>query len=104
MASLVLVAVAIKTAGLDWSDAVVGPAVAGLWQNLLEWGLGRYLEVQRAELKEDQFRRLRATVESALVRPVRDLFRGAVGGDEVLAARRDFAVIGEAAGRVLAEG
>jgi hypothetical protein len=104
MTSLVLVAVAIKTAGLDWSDAVVGPAVAGLWQNLLEWGLGRYLEVQRSGLKEEQFRMLRATVEAALVRPVRDLFRGAVGGGELLAARRDFAVIEEAAARVSAEG
>jgi hypothetical protein len=103
MTSLVLVALAIKTVGLDWSDAVVGPAVAGLWQNLLEWGLGRYLEVQRSGLKEEQFRLLRSAVETSLVQPVRGLFRGAVSVDELRAARHDFALIEDAAGRVLVE-
>ena len=48
------VGLVIKSAGLNWSDAVLGPVAAGLWQNLLEWGLGRFLESQRSGLKAQQ--------------------------------------------------
>ena len=84
------VALTIKTVGLDWSDTVIGPVVAGLWQNLLEWGLGRYLETLRADLVTSQFQKLRAMVGTSLEGPVRDLFEGAVSSRDLTAAREDF--------------
>jgi hypothetical protein len=94
------VAVVVKTAGLNWSDAVIGPVVAGLWQNLLEWGLGRYLETQKAGLVQEQFRAMQALVATQLQRPVRDLFATAVGADDLAEARRDYARIKEAILRI----
>jgi hypothetical protein len=94
------VAVVIKSVGFNWSDAVAGPVVAGLWQNLLEWGLGRYLEGQRAALKQEQFGALERLARSHLEGPARDLFRGAVTADELSAAVRDFALVKEGAEKV----
>jgi hypothetical protein len=94
------VALVIKTAGLNWSDAVLGPAVAGLWQNLLAWGMGRYLETLRSELLEEQVRSVRALVDERLERPVRGLLRGAVTASELAGARDDFALIKAEVGRV----
>ncbi|WP_254054029.1 hypothetical protein [Singulisphaera sp. GP187] len=103
MVSATSVALVIKTAGLDWSDAVLGPVVAGVWQNLLEWGLGRYLETLRTELKEAQLQAMRQLVEVHLEQPVRNLFPGAVSAGELDAARADFASIKAEATRI-AEG
>ncbi|HMB08268.1 MAG TPA: GTPase domain-containing protein [Isosphaeraceae bacterium] len=99
-ANLLAVALVIKSWGIDWSDAVVGPVVAGLWQNLLEWGLGRYLETQRAGLLHEQLEAMRGLVEVRLAEPARALFRGAVRVEDLRAARRDFARIREAVGRL----
>ena len=99
-ANTLMIALVLKSGGLNWSDAVLGPALAGLWQNLLGWGLGRYLETQRAGLKQEQARTLQAVVASHLVQPVRNLFRGAVSVAELTAARRDFALVNEAARRI----
>ena len=85
-------------------EAVIGPLVAGLWQNLLEWGLGRYLETLRAGLKEVQFRMLRTVVASNLDQPVRNLFRGAVSTGDLVAAREDFALIKAEANRIVEGG
>ena len=101
-ASTLMIALVIKSGGLNWSDAVLGPALAGLWQNLLGWGLGRYLEAQRASLKQEQARSLADLVDTHLVRPVRDLYRGAASGDELAAARRDFALLSEVAAETMA--
>ena len=98
-ASALTVGLVVKSGGLDWSDALLGPVVAGFWQNLLEWGLGRYLDTQRAGLKQAQLQMLKETVETHLERPVRALFRGAARGDELAAARRDFELISAAARR-----
>ncbi|WP_406696024.1 hypothetical protein V5E97_34010 [Singulisphaera sp. Ch08] len=103
MVSASSVALVIKTAGLDWSDAVLGPVVAGVWQNLLEWGLGRYLETLRSELKDIQLQAMRQLVEVHLEQPVRNLFPGAVSAGELDAARADFASIKAEATRI-AEG
>lgn len=97
------VVLALKTVGLSWSDAVVGPVVAGLWHNLLEWGLGRYLEGRRLDLVERQFRGVRTLVATGLEQPVRELFRGAVSARDLAASREDFAVVRAEATRV-AEG
>lgn len=100
MASATSVALVIKTAGLDWSDAVLGPVVAGVWQNLLEWGLGRYLETLRSELKAVQLQAMRQLVEVHLEQPVRNLFPGAVSAGDLDAARADFASIKAEATRI----
>jgi hypothetical protein len=99
-ANLFTVGLVIKSWGINWSDAVVGPVVAGLWQNLLEWGLGRYLETQRAGLLHEQFEAIRALVETRLAAPARALFPASVRVEDLNAARRDFAMVQEAIGRV----
>jgi hypothetical protein len=99
-ANLFTVALVIKSWGIDWSDAVIGPVVAGLWQNLLEWGLGRYLETQRAGLLHEQFEAIRALVETRLVTPARNLFPAAVRVEDLDAARRDFATVQAAVSRI----
>lgn len=93
------VALVIKTAGLDWSDAVLGPVVTGLWQNLLGWGLGRYLETLRSELKQEQLRAVSALIETQVVKPACALFRGTVCAGDLDSARRDFALVKDAATR-----
>ena len=99
-ANVFTVALVVKSWGIDWSDAVVGPMIAGLWQNLLEWGLGRYLETHRAGLLEEQFAGVRGLVESRLAGPARALFPGATRAEDLLAARRDFTTIREAVARI----
>lgn len=104
MVSVTSVALVVKTAGLDWSDAVLGPVVAGLWQNMLEWGLGRYLETLRSELKQTQLQAVHQLVETHLELPVRSLFHGAVTASDLAAAHDDFAQIKAEATRIAAEG
>jgi hypothetical protein len=99
-ATIVLV---IKSGGLNWSDAVIGPIVAGLRHTLLEAGLDRYLQAQQSLLKRQQFEAIQAMVERHLAQPVRDLFTGTVRTDELEAARRDFALVREATLRVAGE-
>lgn len=103
MASATSVALAVKTAGLAWSDAVLGPVVAGVWHNLVEWGLGRYLETLRSELKVAQWQAIGQLVEEHLEQPIRNLFPGAVSAGDLDAARVDFATIKAEAMRI-AEG
>jgi hypothetical protein len=100
-ANLFTVALVIKSWGIDWSDAVIGPIVAGLWQNLLEWGLGRYLETQRAGLLHEQYEAIRGLVEARLASPARALFPASVRAEDLLAARRDFATVQEAVSRIV---
>ncbi|HEX8201809.1 MAG TPA: hypothetical protein VF590_15140 [Isosphaeraceae bacterium] len=97
LAGALVVGVVVGAGGLTGSDAVLGPVVAGLWHNLLEWGLGRYLETQKAGLKQEHLRALHDLVATHLERPVRELFATAVGADDLAEARRDFARIREAA-------
>jgi len=87
------VALVVKSAGINWSDAVLGPAVAGLWQNLVEWGLGRYLEVLRDELKAVQLQAIDSLIETELVGPVSALFSNTLSADDLLAVHEDFALI-----------
>jgi hypothetical protein len=90
----------IQSGGLNWSDAVLGPLVAGLRHALLEAGLDRYLQTQQGLLKRKQLEALQGAVGQHLARPVRDLFTGAARAEELETARHDMARIGEAALRV----
>jgi hypothetical protein len=87
-ATLVLV---VKSGGLDWSDAVVGPLVAGLRRGLIEAGFEQYLSTQAALLKRKQGEAVAALVTTHLVRPVCNLLRGTVQREDIDAARGDFA-------------
>jgi hypothetical protein len=91
----------IKSGGLNWSDAVLGPLVAGLRHALLEAGLDKYLQTQQSLLKRRQFAAIQAAVEQHLARPVRDLFTGAARAEELETARRDMARLSQAALRVV---
>jgi hypothetical protein len=90
----------IQSGGLNWSDAVLGPLIAGLRHALLEAGLDRYLQTQQGLLKRKQLEAIQGVVRQHLARPVRDLFTGAARAEELEAARHDMARISEAALRV----
>jgi hypothetical protein len=90
----------IKSGGLNWSDAVLGPLVAGLRHALLEAGLDKYLQTQQNLLKRKQLEAMQAAVEQHLARPVRDFFTGAARAEELETARRDVARLSQAALRV----
>jgi hypothetical protein len=90
----------IKSGGLNWSDAVLGPLLAGLRHALLEVGLDTYLQTQQHLLKQRQMEAIRAAVEQHLARPIRDLFPGTARAEELEAVRHDVAQLGQAATQV----
>jgi hypothetical protein len=90
----------IKSGGLNWSDAVLGPLVAGLRHALLEAGLDTYLQSQQTLLKRQQLEALQEAVEQHLASPVRALFVGAARAEELQGAQRDLAQISQAAMQV----
>jgi len=94
------IALVIKSGGLNWSDAVLGPLVAGLRHALLEAGLDKYLQTQQSLLKRRQLEAIQAAVEQHLARPMRDLFTGAARAEELSIARRDVAQLSQAVLRV----
>lgn len=99
-ATVVLV---LKSGGLDWSDAVVGPLVAGLRRVLLEAGMGAYLEMQERLLKTKQLEAMHQLAETHLLQPAHHLFVRHTQPGEVEAARHDFALVKEAALRIAQE-
>ena len=90
----------IKSGGLNWSDAVLGPLVAGLRHALLEAGLDKYLETQQSLLKRRQLEALQEVVAQHLARPVGALFVGVARAEELEAARHDLARLSQAARQV----
>jgi hypothetical protein len=92
--SIILV---IQSGGLNWSDAVLGPLVAGLRHALLEAGLDRYLQTQQSLLKRKQLEAIQEAVGQYLARPIRNLFTGAARAEELETARHDMARISQAA-------
>ncbi len=94
------IALVIKSGGLNWSDAVLGPLVAGLRHAVLEAGLDKYLQTQQSLLKQKQFEAIQAAVEQHLARPMRALFTGAARAEELETARRDLVQLSQAALRV----
>jgi len=97
-AAVVLV---VKSGGLDWSDAVVGPIVAGLRHTLLEAGLETYLTRQQELLRQRQFEAMEKLVAAHLVQPVCDLFVQEVRMPEIEILRQDFAAVKAAALRIV---
>lgn len=83
--------------GLNWTDAVIAPLVIPVQRLLLEYGVEKYMDVQKARLKEDQFAALTEMTETHMVTPVRRLFVSAVSPEEMEAARRDFDMVKAAA-------
>jgi hypothetical protein len=98
--SIVLV---VKSGGFNWSDAVLGPLVAGLRHALLEAGLNQYLQTQQSLLKRQQLAALQGVVEQHLARPVRALFIGAVRAEELETAWHDMERVNQAALQVARE-
>ncbi len=76
--------------GLNWTDAVIAPLVIPAQRLLLEYGVEKYLDVQKARLKEEQFVAFGEMIEANMVTPIRRLFVGAVSPEEMEAARQDF--------------
>ncbi len=68
--NLTVVALAVKSGGLDWSDAVIGPLVAGFMQLAVEYSFEAYLAAQKAALKRYQEREVRTLLETTLVEPL----------------------------------
>jgi hypothetical protein len=95
--SIILV---VKSGGLNWSDAVLGPLVAGLRHALLEAGLDKYLQTQQRLLKHHQLAALQGVVEQHLARPIRLLFVGGARAEELEAAWRDVERLSQFALRV----
>jgi hypothetical protein len=79
----------VASGGLDWTDAVVGPLVAPLQRLALEAGLDQYLNLQKAQLKQEQLAALRDVVERRMVEPVRALYPLAVAEADLAAASSD---------------
>lgn len=90
------IGVVVKLGGLNWWDAVLGPAVVGLNQSLVERGFGKMLDSQRQGLKEEQFRAVSSLVAEQFEKPTRELFEGAARAGALDEAERDFAAVSEA--------
>ncbi len=99
-ATLVLV---INSGGIDWSDAVVGPVVAGLRRVMLDAGLEVYLETQKRSLQQHQKEALQTLIVQDLVQPVSRLFARQVQAEDIETARQDFALVQAAAREVAAQ-
>ncbi len=87
--------------GLNWTDAVVAPLVLPAWRLLLEYVGDKYLELQKAKLKQEQMDAFREMIDEHMVAPVRRLFVSAVSPQEMEAAREDFETIKAAVGKVV---
>lgn len=85
--------VVVKLGGLHWWDAVLGPAVVGLNQSLVERGFGKLLDAQREGLKDEQRRAVSSLIAGTLDRPARALFEGTTRAGALEAAEGDFAVV-----------
>ncbi len=96
-AAIVLV---VKSGGINWSDAILGPAVAGVRRTLFEAGMEQYLRHQEARLKESQFRAIEAIALEHLRAPVRDLFHAEFDREDIRRASEDFALVAASARRV----
>jgi predicted nucleic acid-binding protein len=91
----------IASHGLDWTDAVIAPLVLPAWRLLLEYVGEKYLDVQKAKLKQEQFDAFREMIEQHMVTPVRRLFVSAVSPEEMDAAHNDFKAVKAAAQKIV---
>jgi hypothetical protein len=86
----------IKSAGLNWTDAVLGPVVSGLMHVLLEAGLESYIESRKLALKRFQADLIAGIIGRTLSAPVRDLLPGSSAGAVLDRARADLNAISAA--------
>ena len=100
-AAIVLV---VKSGGINWSDAILGPAVAGLRRTLFEAGMETYLTSQERKLKDSQYAALEEIVLERLRAPVDDLFVTEVGSEDLRTMRADLDTVRNAAAVVASEG
>lgn len=84
---------AVAAGGLSPTDLVLGPLVHGLWNELVERGLGSYIRAQETRLKAEQLEDLRALLARELAVPVRALFVGAFDPEELERARADLTLV-----------
>jgi len=90
----------IASHGLNWTDAVIAPLVIPVQRLLLEFGVEKYMDVQKARLKQEQFDALKDMTGTHMVGPVRQLFVGAVSPQEMEQVRSDFETVKKAIGEV----
>jgi hypothetical protein len=95
--------IVVKSAGVDWSDAVIGPLMAGFRRVLVEAGMGVYLDTQQRLLKQRQFEILHQLAWTQLAQAVRELFPAEESASAVNAARRDVALLAEAVRHIAGE-
>ena len=74
---------AVAAGGLAPTDLLLGPLVHGLWEELVERGLGGYIGRQEELLKTDQLERVRALFEAELAAPARARFSPALDRAEL---------------------
>ena len=84
---------AVAAGGLSPTDLILGPLVHGLWNELVERGLGSYIQTQETRLKAEQLEDFRALVGRELSAPARALFVGAFDPEELERARADFELV-----------
>lgn len=68
--NLTVVALAVKSGGLDWSDAVIGPLVSGFMQLAVEYSFEAYLAAQKSALKQFQEQKVRQLLQTYLLDPL----------------------------------
>jgi len=96
-ATIVLI---VKSAGVDWSDAVLGPLIAGFRRVLLEAGLGSLLATQKRLLRQHQLAALQHLAWRTFVEPVCELFPAQAAMSTLESTRQDFALVKQAALRI----
>lgn len=86
----------VKSAGIDWSDAVISPLLAGCRRILLEAGMGAYLETQKRLLRQHQLTMFAQLVRKEGIQPLEHLFPARDSANDLDRARRDFAIVKDA--------
>ncbi|MFT3787768.1 MAG: hypothetical protein QM770_16625 [Tepidisphaeraceae bacterium] len=94
---LLAVVVTVKSFGLDWSDAVLGPALMMVRQTIVDNIGEQYLSSQKIVLMNWQSAKVDEVIEKTLVVPVLAMLNVRVKQDEIEMARRDFDTVRKAA-------
>jgi hypothetical protein len=93
----------VKSFGLDWSDAVLGPALLMVRQTIVDTLGEQFLAAQRTQLMNWQAAHVDELIQTSLVNPVRELISTRARRDELDQARKDFETVRRAALRIAAD-
>ncbi len=96
---LAAITAAVASGGLSWTDALWGPLVAAVMQEVFEAGLGVYIDGQKRRLKRRQFDLVERLVLEAMEAPVLALAPSTTTHDDLAAVRSDVAAVSELLGR-----